>query len=255
MRCSRTLPRLTVIWVCCAAVCYSEWQTRTIHNDLMVVRPSVLLDVHSGIWSMLAPWASKFTMSDVSEDHLAYWQSLLQVGNAHTNIAAGPSAPLLYAAKGGATDSYLTFNKEATPFTFEIHGAASEADGGCQHVPTLHNVAGPVLCACMFMFVHLGAAGSADFAAVTVKGCSKPPGNAPSQQACPMTHCGPHLGLQPTDGPAFPLLQVGMFHALHWQSSMQPAPPLVAALSGATRGQPMAASKCLTRRQLQPSTP
>jgi hypothetical protein len=121
------------LWLCAVLLLYcSEWQTRTIHNDLMVVRPAVLLDIHSGIWSLLAPWASKFTVSDIPEAHLAYWQSLLSAATAHTTVAAGPSAPLLYAAKGGATDSYLTFNKEATPFTFEIHGAASEADGECR---------------------------------------------------------------------------------------------------------------------------
>jgi hypothetical protein len=99
-------------------------------------RPSMFVDIHTGMESIMMPWGHKVTLSDIPNDHIFAWEAWIAAMNRKSVtgvlLAASPGASQLYLTPGSVENTFyatggLGFGAKYS-MTVETYSAVAEGE-------------------------------------------------------------------------------------------------------------------------------
>ena len=112
----------------------SEYQSFTVHQAARNLwKPSLFVDIHTGMESIMMPWGHKVTLSDIPNNVISAWDAWIAAMNRRAItgalVAASPGSSQLYLTPGSVENTfYGTFGAKYS-MTIETFSAVAEGEG------------------------------------------------------------------------------------------------------------------------------
>jgi len=112
----------------------SEYQSYTVHQAAKNLwKPSLFVDIHTGMESIMMPWGHKVTLTDIPNNVIYAWEAWIAAMNRRAItgalVAASPGSSQLYLTPGSVENTfYATFGAKYS-MTIETFSAVAEGIG------------------------------------------------------------------------------------------------------------------------------